>query len=89
MRKVHLYIDGMVKAVGYRAFLVRHAQELEIKGYVRNIDGGAEAVAEGEDEAIAAFIELAKKGPSAARVMNVDIEEEVPNYLFKDFSIRP
>lgn len=89
MRKVHLYVDGMVKAVGYRAFIQRHATLLKIHGYVRNIEGGVEIVAEGEDAVLNELIELAKKGPSAAKVTNVTVEEQTPNFLFKDFTIRP
>ncbi len=89
MKKVHIYIDGMVLAVGFRAFIQRVAEELKLKGYVRNIEGGVEVVAEGENELIAELIESCKKGPSGATVSNVTVEEENPNYLYKDFQIRP
>ena len=89
MRKVHLYIDGMVKAVGLRSFIYRHAIAKGLKGYVRNIEGGVEVVAEGEDEAVQALIELAKEGTSAAKVTNVTVEEQTPTFLYKEFSIMP
>ena len=89
MRKVHLYVDGRVKAIGYRAFIQRHAELLNIHGYVRNIEGGVEIIAEGQDDAINQLVELAKKGPSAAQVTNVTVDEQTPNFLFKDFTIRP
>lgn len=89
MKKVHLYIDGVVLAVGFRGFVKRHADELGIKGYVRNIEGGVEVVAEGPDEKIDELIGWCKKGPDAASVSNVTVEDEIPNYIFEDFTIRP
>ncbi|MBN1275449.1 acylphosphatase [Candidatus Woesearchaeota archaeon] len=89
MRKVHIYIDGTVLAVGFRTFLKRHADRLGINGYVRNIEGGVEVVAEGEDGAIELFIELCHEGPTEATVSNVTVEDEIPNFLFKEFAIRP
>ncbi len=89
MRKVHIYIDGDVLAVGFRQFVKRKADELELKGYVRNIEGSVEVVAEGEENKINELILACKEGPIAANVENVSVEDEPPNYLYKDFSIRP
>ncbi|MBD3209119.1 acylphosphatase [Candidatus Woesearchaeota archaeon] len=89
MRKVHLYIDGLVLSVGYRSFVKRRADTIGVKGYVRNIEGGVEVIAEGEDDAVNQLIEACRQGPSTAKVTNVTVEEEEPNYLFKDFVIRP
>ena len=88
-KKVHLYIDGMVLSVGFRAFVKRHADSLKLKGYVRNIEGGVEVVAEGEDDAIENMIAFCKKGPSGANVTNVTVEEQSASLLYTDFSIRP
>lgn len=89
MRKVHLYIDGRVKAVGYRAFILRAAGPLGVKGYVRNMEGGVEVVAEGDDDQIEQLIEAARQGPPAAQVTNVTVDEQTPNFIYKDFTIRP
>ena len=89
MRKVHMYIDGMVMGVNYRGFVLKHATRLGLKGYVRNIEGGVEAVAEGEEDAIDELIELCKEGPSHANVTSVTVEDEPPNYIYTDFDIRP
>jgi acylphosphatase len=84
-----MYIDGMVKAVGLRSFIHRHAVAKGLKGYVRNIEGGVEVVAEGEDGAVQELIELARQGPSAAKITNVTIEEQTPTFLYKEFSVMP
>jgi acylphosphatase len=89
MRKIHLYIDGVVTAVGFRSFIKRHADALGIRGYVRNIEGGLEVVAEGENEALYKLIEHCKIGPSTAKVTNISIEEKLPDFIYKDFVIRP
>ena len=89
MRKVHIYIDGTVLGVGFRTYIKRHAERIGINGYVRNIEGGIEVIAEGESAAIDVLVELCRKGPSEAEVSNVTVENEPPNFLFKDFVIRP
>lgn len=88
MRKVHLYIDGLVQATGFRQYVFRHATVLKLHGYVRNIEGGVEVVAEGEVDAIEKLIDLCKEGPDAAEVTNVTVEEETPQFIYSDFEIR-
>ena len=88
MRKVHLYIDGLVQSTGFRQYVFRHAMVLKINGYVRNIEGGVEVVAEGDDTAIAQLIDLCRSGPDAAEVSNLTVEEERPSFIFKEFTIR-
>ena len=44
--RVKVTVKGFVQGVGYRFFAVRQANNLGVKGYVKNlIDGGVEAVA--------------------------------------------
>jgi acylphosphatase len=62
-------VTGRVQGVGYRFFAERAARELGVRGWVRNLpDGSVEAVAEGEDEAIARFLERLRRGPLGSRV---------------------
>ena len=51
------YFSGNVQGVGFR-FTARHvAQNFDVGGYVRNLDGGrVEVVAEGEREEIERFL---------------------------------
>jgi acylphosphatase len=70
---VRLRISGRVQGVGYRAWAVRRAAELGLRGWVRNrADGSVEALAIGNDDAVAAMIEACRKGPLGARVVNVN-----------------
>jgi acylphosphatase len=71
-----LIIEGRVQGVGYRASLAEEAIALGLCGWVRNRrDGSVEACVDGEVQAIEAIILWAKRGPPAALVSNVTIED--------------
>lgn len=68
-RVVRFFVTGRVQGVGFRNFLVFEANALALDGWTRNrADGSVEALAAGPDGAVAAFIEAARRGPSASRV---------------------
>jgi acylphosphatase len=72
MPTVHLQIEGRVQGVFYRATAKKIADQLGLNGWVRNMPGGSvEATVNGTEEAVAAFIDWCKKGPSKAVVENV------------------
>jgi acylphosphatase len=51
-------------------------------------DGRVEAVFEGEEEAVKALIEFCKRGPSGARITNVDLRWENFTGEFDAFKVR-
>jgi acylphosphatase len=66
---VHAIVYGRVQGVFFRSFVEEHAQQLDLKGYVRNLPSGdVEVVAEGEREHVEKLVEYLKVGPPAARV---------------------
>ena len=87
--RVHIFVEGFVQGVFFRANTYEKAKELQLTGWVRNLpDGRVEIVAEGEKEKVEKLIEWAKIGPSLAKVENVKILWEKYQGEFEDFSIR-
>jgi acylphosphatase len=87
--RAHLFIDGRVQGVCYRAFTREVAHTLGLNGWVRNLrDGKVEAVFEGEKKVIRQAIQECYAGPLGARVSNIDIQWE--HYTGKEngFSIK-
>ena len=80
MEQVHLIILGRVQRVGFRRFVVRCAEQLNLYGWVRNRnDGNVEVFAIGLGDILSVFIEQCKKGPLFASVSDVQflpIDEE-------------
>jgi acylphosphatase len=73
---MRLTISGRVQGVGYRASLAGEAVSLGLCGWVRNRrDGSVEAYLDGDEAAIDALIRWARRGPPAAQVADVCIED--------------
>lgn len=69
-------IRGRVQGVGYRAWLAMTAQANGLEGWVRNRrDGSVEALLAGEQTVVTDMIAACHRGPSAARVDAVVVEE--------------
>ena len=84
-----LLISGRVQGVAYRVSMVREAQRLGIRGWVRNRpNGDVEAVVQGAPEAVAAILAWAERGPSLAIVDRVLIED-MGEKTFARFDTRP
>ena len=72
----HLRISGRVQGVGYRDALRAEALANSVAGWVRNRrDGTVEAVIQGSVAATDAVIAWARRGPPAARVAEVGVQE--------------
>jgi acylphosphatase len=98
MTQAHVYIIGDVIGIGFRAWTKIHAKQHNIKGWIRNAHhnehifgkgGGVEALFQGDTFAINTMIELVKKGPTIARVDDVEVYWQQPTEVFSDFEIRP
>jgi len=77
-----------VTGVFFRAAAQREARRLGITGWVKNRpDGGVEILAEAEEDAVKEMISWAQRGPSAARVEDVDIRWRGYTGEFSDFRI--
>ena len=73
--RLHAVVTGEVQGVGFRFFLIRRAEVLGLRGWVRNRDDGAvEMVAEGSRLDLEQLLVYAKEGPRMARVTRVDVD---------------
>lgn len=87
--KAHLFIEGRVQGVFYRAFTRNLAVKLGLNGWVRNLyDGRVEAVFEGSPELIEKAVEQCRKGPAGSSVRNINVRWEEPTEELKGFEIR-
>jgi len=88
MKRVHLIICGDVVGVGFRAWVLRQAQDNHLNGWVKNRDDKTvELVAEGEKAVLEKFIIGCKKGPDVAWVKHVDIKWLPASGEFLDFAV--
>ena len=75
--KISFVVSGRVQGVCFRACARDAALGLDVTGWVRNTaDGRVEGEACGSGQSLDAFIEWLKKGPSHARVDNLDVERQ-------------
>jgi acylphosphatase len=87
--KAHLFIEGRVQGVFYRAFTRDLAARLGINGWARNLyDGRVEALFEGSRELIEQAIRECWKGPAGSSVRNIDVQWEESSAEYKGFEIR-
>ncbi len=79
LTSLRLKIEGYVQAVGYRHFAITEAARLGLDGWVRNLpDGTVEALASGPTKAVEAFVAACMRGPTGARVTNVELHRAEP-----------
>lgn len=87
--RVHLFIDGRVQGVFYRAFTRNVASGLGLNGWVRNLyDGRVEAVFEGDRTLIEQAVLECKKGPPGSWVRDVDVTWEDYSGDLRGFEVR-
>lgn len=87
MPTVHLLIKGKVQGVFYRASAKEIADELGLKGWVKNTDeGNVEAVVSGDEEQLKNFVDWCWKGPRRADVKDVIVTKK-EDIQFENFSV--
>lgn len=88
MKTIKLKIRGRVQGVGYRYFALRKANDLDIKGRVRNCpDGSVELFAQGSLANLSQFIAILKQGPAFASVNDMQVDDVAEYDLYKDFRV--
>ncbi len=86
---VHLIVSGLVQGVGFRWWVMRKAQEYNLKGYVRNLyNDDVEVEVEGYRSMILDFIRDLKIGPRSGHVTDVKIDWGEYENIYKSFDIK-
>ena len=82
MIALRIKVSGKVQGVFFRASTKGRAEELGIRGWVKNeSDGSVLIEAEGEEESMNEFTNWCKAGPLMAKVENIETETiEIGNY---------
>jgi acylphosphatase len=97
LKQVHVYVKGDVISVGFRAWTKIQAKIVGVSGWVRNVydkphefgvNGGVEAVIQGDEEKVEKMIGILKTGPPVARVDHIDIFHQEPKEIIEGFEIR-
>jgi len=87
MKRLDVRVRGLVQGVFFRVATQRKAQELGVRGTVRNeADGTVYIVAEADEAAMSRFVAWCRNGPPSSRVDRVDLVEGEP-VGFEDFEI--
>jgi acylphosphatase len=72
----HVRISGRVQGVFFRAWTREQAARLDVHGWVQNCaDGSVEGHVEGPEDRVAQLIELLRRGPSGARVVDLEVSD--------------
>ena len=76
MKTTHITAKGKVQGVFFRANVQKKAEELGLKGYVRNLpNGDVEAVAQGVAEHVQQLVAFMESSPGASRVEQINTKE--------------
>lgn len=87
MKCVQIQVNGKVQGVWFRASTQRKANELNIKGIVKNLPNGDVYIeAEGEENALEDFVKWCHQGSDHSRVDNVTVSE-IKEKSFENFKI--
>jgi acylphosphatase len=83
-------VYGVVQGVNFRAFVLRHARDLGLSGYVRNLypERAVEVKAEGKREQLEQLLRHLEVGPRGAWVERVEANWSEYSGAYSRFEIR-
>jgi acylphosphatase len=88
-KQLQATIYGRVQGVSFRYYTQREADKIGIVGWVANQwDGTVRTIAEGDESQLQQFLQYLHKGPSHARVTQVDTIWAAASGEFNRFEIR-
>ena len=87
-KRSHVFIEGRVQGVFFRAETQNTANRYHVKGWVINLyDGRVEALFEGKEEAVERAVLWCHQGSAYSSVTKVEVKEEPFTGEFDSFSI--
>jgi acylphosphatase len=88
-KRAKIIVNGLVQGVGFRYFVMRHADNLNLNGYTQNLfTGEVLTEVEGDESLINEFIRNLKIGPVKAHVTNCFVEWSESKNEFSRFEVR-
>ena len=88
MIRVHAFVRGRVQGVSFRYYTLMKANELGVRGWVRNLrDRRVEVVAEGERGILEHFVVFLHEGSPEAQVEDVAVDWSEATGEFTQFQI--
>ncbi len=89
LTRLQAEVRGLVQGVNFRWYAQRRANELGLRGFVRNLpDGSVQVIAEGPRWSMEALLDFLRVGPSAAIVEGVETAWSAPTGEFSRFEAR-
>lgn len=87
-KRLTIRVSGKVQGVWFRASTREEALKLGLSGSVwNNPDGSVGIVAEGEEEKLRELLAWCRRGPTRARVTDLDCDWQEPRHEFEGFTI--
>ncbi|HHU76132.1 MAG TPA: acylphosphatase [Firmicutes bacterium] len=83
-----LYLSGLVQGVGMRYQINNIAKEIDLRGYVKNLDDGrVKCVIYETNPGLKHFINLLNETPRG-RIDSITVKDYSGNEVFENFTIR-
>ncbi len=87
-KRAEIIIHGRVQKAGFRDLIDEIAFDLDLTGYVKNLeDGTVQVICEGEEDSIKELLEKINIRQYPIRVEKTDVEYKKPTGEFKSFEI--
>lgn len=88
VRRITVRFEGQVQGVGFRYTVIRHAEGLDIAGYVQNEqDGSVKVVAEGAEDVLLGFLQTMKASHLGRYITREFVSWSPPTGEFRGFSV--
>lgn len=89
LKRAKIIVNGLVQGVGFRYFVMKHADNLNLKGYTQNLFSGEVLTeVEGDESLIHELINKIKIGPNKSHVVNCFVEWSNYDNEFNKFEVR-